>query len=103
MLNDVYNTTSHLGWVDEPDGRGTWGILSTCSLTILLCCWSSVYPNIPSRSDGAYRQVLGKVYLFFIGLLGPEFLLVLALGQWSSARTSLKVCMISSEISKLLL
>ncbi|KAJ6115166.1 hypothetical protein N7486_000944 [Penicillium sp. IBT 16267x] len=87
-MNDV-NATS-LGWVDEPDGRGTWSILSTCSLTIILCCWSSVYPNIPSRSDGAFRQRLGKIYLFCIGLLGPEFLLVIALGQWSSARKSLK-------------
>ncbi|KAJ5548605.1 hypothetical protein N7513_005839 [Penicillium frequentans] len=85
------NTTSGFGWVDEPDGRGTWAILSTCSLTIILCCWSSVCPNVPSRSDGSYRQKLGKIYLFCIGLLGPEFLLVIALGQWSSARKSLKV------------
>jgi hypothetical protein len=36
-------------------------------------------------------------------LLGPEFLLVIALGQWSSARTSSKVCIIFPEIYKLLL
>ncbi|KAJ5123494.1 hypothetical protein N7448_009591 [Penicillium atrosanguineum] len=91
------NTTGNLGWVAEPDGRGTWAILSTCSLTIVLCCWSSVYPNIPSRSDGAFKRGLGKINLFLIGLLGPEFLLVIALGQWSSARTSFKLFPIDAE------
>ncbi|KAJ6134361.1 hypothetical protein N7523_000683 [Penicillium sp. IBT 18751x] len=94
------NTKGNLGWVAEPDGRGTWAILSTCSLTILLCCWSSVYPNIPSRSDGVFKRGLGKINLFLIGLLGPEFLLVIALGQWSSARTSSKVCIIVPKIFK---
>ncbi|KAJ5710194.1 hypothetical protein N7493_009786 [Penicillium malachiteum] len=79
-----------VGWVDEPNARGTWDILSTCILTIALCCWSSVYPNIPRRSDNIFRQSAGKINLFFIGLLGPEFLLVIALGQWSSARASFK-------------
>ncbi|KAJ5737019.1 uncharacterized protein N7483_002144 [Penicillium malachiteum] len=81
----------HVGWVDEPNARGTWDILSTCILTIALCCWSSVYPNIPRRSDNAFRQRVGKMNLFLIGLLGPEFLLVIALGQWSSARASFKI------------
>ncbi|KAJ6021122.1 hypothetical protein N7540_006626 [Penicillium herquei] len=83
-------TEDHVGWVDEPNTRGTWDILCTCILTITLCCWSSVYPNVPRRSDNALRQRIGKINLFFIGLLGPEFLLVIALGQWSSARASFK-------------
>ncbi|KAJ5476981.1 hypothetical protein N7539_007125 [Penicillium diatomitis] len=33
---------------------------------------------------------MGKINLFLIGLLGPEFLLPIALGQWSSARASVK-------------
>ncbi|QGA14500.1 hypothetical protein EYB26_002154 [Talaromyces marneffei] len=77
-------------WVSEPDGRGTWSILSTCLLTISLCCWSSVYPNIPSRSDGEFRQFLYKFYLLSIGILGPEILLFIALGQWTSARAAVK-------------
>ncbi|KAI9928447.1 hypothetical protein MW887_002492 [Aspergillus wentii] len=78
------------GWVDEPDGRGTWGILSTCILTIILCCWTSVFPNIRGQSDGPIRQLKYKFDLACIGLLGPEFLLMLALGQWSSARASVE-------------
>lgn len=84
------SAADHVGWVDEPDRRGTWTIFSTCVLTITLCCWSSVYPNIPPRSNSASKHGIGMLNLFFVGLLGPEFLLVIALGQWSSARTSFK-------------
>jgi hypothetical protein len=31
------NDTLSREWVPEPDGRGTWNILSTCILTIILC------------------------------------------------------------------
>lgn len=80
------------GWVSEPDGRGTWGILSTCLLTIILCCWTSVCPNIPAPSDGYFTRMRDKLHLALMGVLGPEFLLMLTLGQWTSARTSVKVC-----------
>ncbi|EED18926.1 hypothetical protein TSTA_126340 [Talaromyces stipitatus ATCC 10500] len=83
-------STNVSNWVSEPDGRGTWGILSSCVLTIILCCWSSVYPNVPSRSDGEYKQFLYKFYLLSVGILGPEILLFIALGQWTSARISKK-------------
>ncbi|KAJ5383003.1 hypothetical protein N7517_000914 [Penicillium concentricum] len=87
-MNDTIITTR--GWVPEPDGRGTWGILSTCVLTIILCCWTSVFPNLPAQSDGAFKKWRYKFDLACIAILGSEFLLILALGQWSSARCSVK-------------
>ncbi|KAF4222997.1 hypothetical protein CNMCM6805_009645 [Aspergillus fumigatiaffinis] len=84
------STTTTSGWVKEPDGRGTWGILSTCLLTITLCCWTSVCPNIPAKSDGYWPRLRDKFHLACMGILGPEFLLMLATGQWSSARKSVK-------------
>ncbi|KAL4908147.1 hypothetical protein BDW74DRAFT_146927 [Aspergillus multicolor] len=83
------SATSH-GWVGEPEGRGTWSILSTCLLTMLLCCWTSVCSNIPAKSDSYWTCVRDKVHLAALGILGPEFLLMVALGQWSSARESVK-------------
>lgn len=85
------NNTLTREWVPEPDGRGTWNILSTCILTIILCCWTSVSPNLPAKSDGTFRKWRYKFDLACIALLGSEFLLMLALGQWSSARRSVKV------------
>lgn len=85
------NTTTIYGWVDEPDGRGTWSILSTCLLTIILCCWSSLCPNIPAPGEGTIIQLRDKFHLALMAILGPEFLLVLTLGEWSSARASVEV------------
>ncbi|PYI01415.1 hypothetical protein BO78DRAFT_401318 [Aspergillus sclerotiicarbonarius CBS 121057] len=88
------NSTSTMvvidGWVDEPDGRGTWSIISTCLVTIALCCWTAVMPNIPARADRWHHALRDRLHLASLGLLGPEFLLMLALGQWSSARASVK-------------
>ncbi|KAJ5512256.1 hypothetical protein N7463_001808 [Penicillium fimorum] len=82
--------TATRAWVSEPDGRGTWGILSTCVLTIILCCWTSVSPNLPAQTDSAFKKWRYKFDLACIALLGSEFLLMLALGQWSSARRSVQ-------------
>ncbi|KAJ5219256.1 uncharacterized protein N7498_001355 [Penicillium cinerascens] len=76
------------GWVDSPNGRGTQDILWSCGLTILLCCWVSVYPNVGSPNDKWFHPFLDKLKLFCIGLLGPDFLLGIAFGQWSKARES---------------
>ncbi|KAL2822218.1 hypothetical protein BDW59DRAFT_149588 [Aspergillus cavernicola] len=84
------NITTPSSWVSEPSGRGTWSILSSCLLTITLCCWTSVCPNIPAQSDRYWCSLREKMHLACIGVLGPEFLLMLAMGQWSSARKSVK-------------
>lgn len=88
-MNDTIPTPR--GWVSEPDGRGTWGILFTCVVTIILCCWTSVAPNLPAKSDGEFRRWRYKFDLACITLLGSEFILMLSVGQWSSARCSVKV------------
>ncbi|KAJ5150679.1 uncharacterized protein N7500_010868 [Penicillium coprophilum] len=84
------NDTTAQGWIGEPDGRGTWSILSTCILTIVLCCWTSMSPNLPAKSDGKFKIWRYKFDLAFMTVLGSEFVLMVALGQWSSARYSLK-------------
>lgn len=78
-------------WTSSPSGRGTAGILSSCLITILLCCWNAVCPNVPALSDSKWNQFHDKVTLAMTALLGPEFLLGLAAGQYSSAKRSVKV------------
>ena len=89
--HDYQNGTNVQGWVPPPSGRGTFDILSTCALTIFLCCWTSVYPNIPAATDRPWDQFRDKLNLAGLGVLGPDFLFTLALGQWDSARRSVKV------------
>lgn len=79
------------GWVSAPNNRGTGDILWSCGMTVLLCCWVSVYPNVGSPTDKWYHSFLDKLNLFCIALLGPDFLFGIAFGQWSKARASVKV------------
>lgn len=79
------------GWVSAPDDRGTGDIIWSCGMTILLCCWVSVYPNVGSPSDKWYHPFVDKLNLFCIALLGPDFLFGIAFGQWSKARASVRV------------
>ena len=73
------------GWADQPDGRGTFDILQTCCGTIALLCWSSVCPNVPSPKSGRWTSLNGKIQLFMLALLGPDFVYMIALGQLNAA------------------
>jgi hypothetical protein len=85
--NDTYTS----GWNSSPNSRGTADILLSCLFTIIICCWTTVCPNVPAINEGRWYQFRDKFDLACIGLLGPEFLLGIALGQRTSARRSVKV------------
>lgn len=73
-------------------------ILSKCLLTIVLRCWISVCSNIPAPQDGYLPQVHDKLQGVIIGALGPEFLLIVTLGECSLARASARATLIDCEI-----
>ena len=77
-------------WTASPSTRGTIDILKTCLLTIFLCCWTSVCPNIPGPNDGKWTRLRDKASMACLGLLGPEFLLTIASGQITSATESVR-------------
>lgn len=63
------NTTS--GWHAEPDYRGTYGILSTCLVTMALCIWTAVHLNMGTHHK-PWRQTGRKLGWLIIGLFAPE-------------------------------
>lgn len=85
------NGTGTQGWTSSPSGRGSSDIIISCVATTFLCCWTSVYPNIAARSDSKLARFRDKLGLASLGILGPDFLIVLAVGQKSSARRSVRV------------
>ena len=84
--NDT-NTTLQ-GWTASPDGRGSLDILWSCSATIFLSTWSAICLNVPEPNDTLGTYAKRKTWITLISLLGPEFLLLYALGEWQSARIS---------------
>lgn len=78
------NTIIH-GWQDDPEFRGTFNIVKTCIGTVILLGWSSVCPNVPSQKKGFRHKFSGKMQLFFLAILGPDFIFMTALGQFNTA------------------
>ena len=76
------------GWTPQPNGRGTIDIIWSCVFTIFLCSWSVLCLNVPAENDPYWKINWRKCMLTGLGILGPEFILQLALGQWISARRS---------------
>ena len=81
MLNILGNaTTVHTAvWQPEPDTRGTFGILSSCVLTLSLCIWKAIHLNIPASRETWRQQTIRKLGWLILGLLAPEMV-----GQSSS-------------------
>ncbi|CCX33196.1 Similar to predicted protein [Aspergillus terreus NIH2624]; acc. no. XP_001210260 [Pyronema omphalodes CBS 100304] len=71
-------------WASEPRGRGTLGVLLSCTLTFIFCIWTVVHPNIIPDSCQKFRT-LYKAVLMVISILNPEGLVILAYGQWRDA------------------
>ena len=61
-------------WRPEPLHRGTYSILSTCTITLALCVWTAIHLNIPAHR-GYWSQVLRKVGWMILGFLAPELVL----------------------------
>lgn len=68
-------------FVPEPPGRGTMGILSSCSLTLVLCIWTAVHCDYNPN-----ERIRNKIIWMIISLFGPEVLASYAFRQWREAR-----------------
>ncbi|KAI9462136.1 hypothetical protein F5148DRAFT_233524 [Russula earlei] len=67
---------------DDPDGcRSLWHIIWSCAVTILLCTWVSVHPNIPGPDETWPRVTLRRIGLMLGALFVPEFMVAWALKQ----------------------
>lgn len=67
-------------WVQEPDIRGTWSLVSSCFFTLLLCIWTALHLNIRPRYPEA-----NKLAWLSLTLASPEVALFLAWTQREEA------------------
>ena len=94
MENLPTNTTTPTNppylWVEEPQQRSTFGILSFCFSTLIICVWSTVHFNIPRRRHSNTFRVFLQVAWLVGALIAPEFLLFLAINERIDAEFFLK-------------
>ena len=72
-------------WVDEPNGRGTWGLIQNCLVTLFLCIYTAIHLNI-SPHQTRKKSWLRRIGASLLASAIPEFMFVYALSQWSLAK-----------------
>jgi hypothetical protein len=69
-----------------PKTRSVFDIFWSCWLTIFICTWKSIHPNIPPPGQGPLSAFLRRLTLMFWALIVPELILTWAVKQWLAAR-----------------
>ena len=75
-----------VGWVQDPNGRGTSGLILSCVLTLGLCVWSAMHLNIPPKGETQFQYWARSIKWVILGVLIPELVVLSAWRQWLSAR-----------------
>ncbi|KAL9596524.1 MAG: hypothetical protein Q9219_005745 [cf. Caloplaca sp. 3 TL-2023] len=82
-----------VGFVLEPNGRGTLGIVWVCLVVIILNTWTVLHVNIPPAEWKPWRIYLHKLKWAFCVLIIPEGIMAISFTQWRHARNSIpKMC-----------
>lgn len=84
--NTANNTiTGGIKIAPEPQGRGTFGIIFSCTATFVFCIWTTVHPNIIANTTRRMRLYHKSIYTICCIFI-PEGILVCAYGQWREAK-----------------
>ncbi|OLN88036.1 hypothetical protein CCHL11_00043 [Colletotrichum chlorophyti] len=73
-------------WVSDPNGRGTFGLLSSCILTLTICVWSALHLNVPAPRSTLRSRALERTGWVFYGIFAPELVVATAAAQYIVAR-----------------
>ncbi|KAL8936055.1 MAG: hypothetical protein Q9216_005131 [Gyalolechia sp. 2 TL-2023] len=82
-------TEDLVGFVHEPNGRGTLGIVWECLIVIVLNTWTVLHVNIPSAEWRTWHIYLHKLKWAICVVIIPEGILAISFTQWRHARNSI--------------
>lgn len=88
-MSDRNNSTTPaalVGYISDPEGRGTPTLLISCLVTLVLCVWSAVHLNVPRRGETRLQSAFVTFRWVLAGIYAPELVVFAAWRQWSSAR-----------------
>ncbi|KAF3310279.1 hypothetical protein TWF173_009868 [Orbilia oligospora] len=75
-----------VGWVGDPDGRGTFSLVSSCVITLTLCVWSALHLNVPPEGTSLQKAAFTRAKWVVFGIFAPELLVATASAQYLTAR-----------------
>jgi hypothetical protein len=74
------------GFVQEPNGRGTMGIVWSCAATVFLCTYSSLHLDVPTEYTTSWSRFWRMAGYIILGLLAPEAICIKAIDEFIMAR-----------------
>ncbi|KAI1096420.1 hypothetical protein F5B19DRAFT_436353 [Rostrohypoxylon terebratum] len=80
------NGTQLVGYVQDPNGRGTTTLILSSLLTLVLCVWSALHLNVPRQHQTRLQGLWLNVRWIITGIYAPELVVFTAWRQWCSAR-----------------
>lgn len=78
-------------WYSAPNYRGTLDILWPCLLTVFVCCWTVVHPNIPHPNSKWYQRWLDRIIAFRTGIIASEVIVYIAHEEVRYTQTSISI------------
>jgi hypothetical protein len=71
--------------------RSMWSIVWACGLTLFACVWTAIHPNMPAPREHWASKSWRKMKLVVLGLIAPEYIMLLALNQRFNAKNVQKL------------
>lgn len=62
----------HVGWVANPETRGTLNVISVCVSTIFTCVYVSVHIGLPDENQGPLKPLLQKCCWLLANVFAPR-------------------------------
>ena len=84
MSSSEITNATWVGWADSPSGRGTYDVLLSCFLTLLLASWTALHMNI-DYGKSRLSKVARRVGLVLFCVMFPDMLFLRALQQLDTA------------------
>jgi hypothetical protein len=80
------DTISDASASSEPSGRGTFGILKSCVITLGLCVYTALHVNLPRSDATTFSKYLTKAKWVLLGVFAPEVVVFVAWSQSEHAK-----------------
>lgn len=88
--NDSLIISPRVGFVGEPNTRGTLGIVWSCLIVLSVCVWNVLHHNLPSEDEGYWSVFWRKMRWATLAVTAPELLTLFAVMQWNAANISVR-------------
>ncbi|CAI6339256.1 unnamed protein product [Periconia digitata] len=72
-------------WYNPPNFRGTWDLVVSCVLTLVLCVWSALHLNVPTEHSKLRQRNLKRARWIVLGIFAPELVVSSAFAQFLTA------------------